>query len=241
MKKYIYLLMAALSITTLISCGSDGDLTDGEGNDGDTMVPAPTAANLIFPEDNTECNEGELVNETQSRVTFRWGESENTDVYTVTLTNMRSNGTRTVNATTNEAPITIDRGTPYQWSVTSTAEGTNETATSAVARFYNQGPGVANYAPFPPTAVNPAMGATVDIDMDGNVNLQWESSDIDGDLAGYEVFIGTQNPPAGSLGQLMESNRDANLQAGTTYFWSVNAMDHHGNIASSQVFQFRTR
>ena len=57
------------------------------------IINDPVAAILVFPEDNTECNEGTIINDTQSKVVFRWNTSEHTDAYEVVLTKTETDET----------------------------------------------------------------------------------------------------------------------------------------------------
>ncbi len=227
---------SVITLLLLAACG-------GESNTDSTppapVVATPSAATLVFPADNTECNEGVIssTDETKSAVTFQWNESENTDSYEVNLRNINTNTSTKSNSTTNESTITIDRGTPYEWFVVSKANGTNETASSAKAKFYNQGPGIENYAPFPAEAINPARGST--IASATTVNLQWAASDIDDDIVGYSVFFGTETNPTTELGTTEESNLDAPITSGATYYWSVITTDSQNNSSTSEIFEFR--
>jgi len=74
----------------MLSCGGGSDDTTSEPE----PVMPPLATTLIFPENNTECNEGEIISDTESRVTFRWNASEFTDSYIVHLTNLNTNVSR---------------------------------------------------------------------------------------------------------------------------------------------------
>ncbi|MFC2148549.1 hypothetical protein ACFLR9_08285 [Bacteroidota bacterium] len=227
---------SVLTLFLLLACGEIESISD------DTPPPpavaAPSAATLVFPADNTECNEGVIssIDETKSAVTFQWNASENTDTYEVNLRNINTNTSTKSNSTTNDATITIDRGTPYEWFVVSKANGTNETASSVKAKFYNQGPGIENYAPFPAEAINPARGAT--IASATSVNLQWAASDIDDDIVGYTVFFGTNTNPTAELGTTEESNLNAPITSGTKYYWSVITTDSQNNSSTSEVFEF---
>ena len=87
--KMIYVKLMLIGMF-LISCGGGGSGSSDNGPDP-VPVPAPLAATLIFPDNNTECNEGEVVNDTQSRVTFQWNASQNTDSYEVNLKNLNTN------------------------------------------------------------------------------------------------------------------------------------------------------
>ncbi|MEO0572732.1 MAG: hypothetical protein AAF039_13580 [Bacteroidota bacterium] len=246
MKRKYFLPILLISVFVIAACsGSDsGGNDDGPtppptgGNDDDPMVvPDPASANLIFPEDDTECNEGEPLSETESTVTFRWNMSANTDSYTVSLTNLSNGQSFNTVANANEAPITILRGTPYEWSVTSRANGTNVTAQSAVFRFYNEGPGVENYAPFPAEAINPTRGSTLSSNT-SSVLLEWSASDVDGDIENYQVFFGVQGNSV-SLGTTLDTSMEVNVTAGTTYEWSIVVIDSQENTSTSETFLFR--
>lgn len=217
----------------LVSCGGDDSPVPGE------QVPAPQAATLIFPDNNEECNEGENLSDEESRVTFRWNASQNTDSYTVNLVDLNTNAPSRAEATTNEVGIVIRRGTPYEWSVVSRAGGTSETATSATWRFYNQGPGVGNYAPFPAVAVSPARGATIDAS-GGMLRLEWEGNDVDGDIVEYEVFFGTDSNPRARIATTSETTVEVSVSADRVYYWRVLTRDAGGNTSWSEVFGFKT-
>ncbi len=235
---YILLLSALFA---MYSCGGGDDDGGGGGTDDPrpiAMVPDPEATTLVFPENNTECNEGVIISETRSQVTFRWGASNNTDSYEVTVRNLNTNQSFSVRSNTTEVDIAIDRGTPYEWFVVSNADGTNASATSSSFRFYNQGPGIVNYAPFPADVISPARGANL-TDVGGTVTLQWSGSDIDNDIATYEVFLGTDPAATASLGTTTDSTMDAAVNVGTIYYWTVISTDSQGNTSESEVFEFR--
>ena len=228
----------------LLSCGGSSGGDDSppmSGNDDEPEIPAPSSATLVFPEDETECNTGiiDSTDETLSTVTFEWNASTNTDSYTVTVTDLNTNSSVFSNSNTNSADITISRGTPYSWFVTSRAQGTNETANSATFRFYNEGPGIENYAPFPAEAVRPNPGANLTAST-SNVTLEWSSTDIDDDLSSYEVFLGLDSDTLTSLGETQENSfPNVSVTSGNTYFWRIISRDVQGNSSESQVFQFR--
>ncbi|MEC8831251.1 MAG: hypothetical protein VX772_02740, partial [Bacteroidota bacterium] len=200
-------------------------------------VPAPLAAALIFPDNNEECTEGVVVSESESQVTFQWGASENTDSYTLQLNNLETGETSNSNTSNTEIQITLNRGTAYSWSIVSRANGTNETATSGTWRFYNAGAPVENYAPFPAYDPYPQMGVAIDA---GDITLQWESSDLDGDTLSYVVYLDTVTPPTGQLGETDTNSYETNVQANNIYYWRVQTIDAAGNSTTSEVFEFRT-
>jgi len=221
----------------LVSCGG-GDSPPPEPPPPVVVTP-PSAATLVFPDNNTECNEGTVVNESQSTVLFQWNASQNTDTYEVNLRNLDNNNTAKTNASTNEALITLLRGTPYEWFVVSKANGTNVVATSASWKFYNQGPGVENYAPFPAEVVSPARGSSVGAT--GTITLEWTGSDVDNDLADYDIYFDTSSSPTTLLGTTEETSMDASITANTVYYWRVVSRDSQGNTSQSEIFEFRVQ
>ena len=231
-------ILGLITATTLLlaSCGG-GDSTPEPPPP--VVVTPPSAAALIFPDNNTECNEGTVLNANQSTVTFRWTAAENADTYEVNLKNLSNNNTAKTNANTNSATITLLRGTPYEWYVVSKANGTNETATSPTWKFYNEGPGLSNYAPFPAEAISPARGATVAATT--TITLEWSGSDVDNDLADFEVFFGTDPAALSSIGITTENTLDASIATGTVYYWRVLSRDSQGNTSQSEIFEFRVQ
>lgn len=230
----------ALTCTLIISCGGGGDdgpTTPTPPTPPDAVTP-PGISTLIFPDDDEECTEGEILNDTQSSVTFEWNASTNTDSYEINLTNLNTDATARIISSTNSTPITLLRGIPYEWFVISKASGTVETAQSVTWRFYNAGEGVSNYAPFPATAVAPARGLSVT--STGSIALEWSGSDVDNDITEYEVFFGINTLPATSIGITTETSISAEVIAGTTYYWRVITKDSGNNTSSSEIFEFKT-
>lgn len=233
--KSFYNTIIILSVLGFSSCGGSGEVGPSEPE----PIPNPLAATLLFPEDRKECTEGVVQSDTQSNVTFRWTASENTDSYEIKLTNLNTNIASTNTSTTNEKEISLQRGTPYEWLVISKANSTNETATSAIFRFYNQGVGIENYAPFPAEAVSPKRGST--IESATTVNLQWTGEDIDNDIENYEILFDTISTPVSSLGISTSNTTNAVIANGTVYYWQVITTDRAKNKSKSEVFQFRVK
>lgn len=238
--KYIYIVII---VSLILSCGGGDDGTSGPPTPPDVM--SPVATTLIFPEDDTVCNISEILSETQSRVTFQWNNSENTDSYELSIRNLNTGNiltsiTNNTGSNIIESPLIIQRGTPYEWSVISMAEGTTETATSQTFRFFNEGPGLESFAPFPAEAVLPIQGNTANIAAGNMVTLEWTTSDIDNDITDFEVFFDTANPPVNNAGQVTESTIDVAVELNQIYFWQIITRDSNGNSSNSPIFQFRT-
>lgn len=222
------------SVLFLLSCGGGGD---GDGGGDPDPVPAPSATSLIFPENNSECTEGEVISTNQSQVVFQWNASQNTDSYQVNLKNLNTGTTSVSSSLESSTPVSLLRGVPYEWFVVSRANGTTETASSPVWRFYNAGPGISNYAPFPVQAIAPSRGATLDATT--SVTLEWSGSDVDNDISSYTIAFGTQNPPPVIETGITTSTLLVDVQSGNTYYWEVSTIDSAENATSSELFIFR--
>ena len=241
-------LLFLFSCSLLLSCSSSGGGDDdrqqvqnpNNPNSGnpDNDVPSPKAATLIFPEHNTECNEGTNVTATTSDVNFQWNLAADTDSYDVYVENLNSGEVVMENTSEDNVTMTILRGTPFAWHVVSKASGTNATASSSVAQFYNAGAPVQNHAPFPATVVAPNMGESVD---HGVLLLEWASQDINEDIVEHEVFFGVDTPPDTMVGTTAERQWEVATAAQTTYYWQIITRDAEGNESSSQIFEFRTK
>jgi len=226
----------SLLCVLLIFTGCGG--SENGGGDIIDPVPPPKATTLVFPLQNSECNEGVILSETQSRVTFEWNTSEDTDSYTLVLTNLLDNTTKSTTTSNTTKDENILRGVPYSWYVTSKANGNSTTADSPSWRFYNAGVAVENYAPFPAELVSPVMGSLTTT----SATLEWIGSDLDNDIESYDVYLGTNNPPT----TLHENTNNttsntSSLNVDTVYYWSVTTKDGHGNNSQSPVFEFRTQ
>jgi len=234
--KYIYCII--LFNLLLISCGGGSD----NNTPIDPVAPVvldPEAASLIFPEDNTECNEG-VINtddETKSTVTFAWSAAENTDSYEIKIKNLDTGSITTATSNTNEKALSIKRGTPYEWYVISLANGTSTSATSDTWSFYNQGQGIENYAPFPASAISPQRGST--IANTTSTLLEWTASDVDNDIVSYEIIFDTIETPTNSLGITIENSIEVTITTGSTYYWKVVTRDSFDNTSNSELFEFR--
>ncbi|NAS31349.1 hypothetical protein GTQ40_10230 [Flavobacteriaceae bacterium R38] len=219
-----------------IACSGGGS---DDGAPPPTNVDSPTASTLIFPENNTECNEGVILSDTESAVVFRWNASDNTDSYQVSLRDLNSGNTRTLSSITNELEITILRGNPYAWSVTSRSNVSTQTAQSEEWKFYNAGIPVENFAPFPADLIHPEMGSSIDLPSGNQITLDWDGNDIDDDIQSYEILFGTENPPTDVEGTASDSDLTVNISSGEVYYWRVITIDSQGNSSTSEVFQFR--
>ena len=255
--KYSFLIGVMLF---LISCGGDNEVTfiepsnfenpDGENPDGenpdeqdsdeDIVINHPKSTILIFPENNKECTEGVTVNENESRILFEWNISENTDLYELNVQNLNTNIVSKIEVETNEAELTLEKGTPYKWHVTSKSNEENtEVATSEIWQFYNAGEGDINHVPFPADVVYPAIASKLE-NTTTNVVLEWSANDLDEDIVEYQLLFDTVNPPIVSLGTTTTSVKEVlDITTNTTYFWQIITKDSKNNSSNSEVFWFK--
>ena len=216
-------------LVLLISCGGD-----------DGPPPAPQGAQLVFPEENSECTTGTDINQNSTQITFRWMASNNTDRYTLSVVNLETNVPQNISTASTSASLTISKGTPYAWSVESRNAESEQVASSPTWLFYNAG-SQTTYAPFPAQLVNPRSGATVQKDLANEVLLEWSGADVDGDIESFELFFSESNPPTTSVGLTNATTMEfpVGVESGTVYYWQVVATDLQGNTSVSGVFDFR--
>lgn len=219
-----------------VSCSKD---TPGGGGGGTTPTPTaktPGKAVLTSPANNKTCEE---VN-TSGQVTFSWNASTDTDKYDLKITNLNTQGvTNQNNITTTSKAVTLTKGIPYSWSITSKNEGT-KTTTSDIWQFYLAGDGVVNYAPFPATAVSPSPGASV-ARTSGKVTVEWSGSDADDDTLTYTLEMDTTDGIQGTViaEDISASSVEVSVEADTVYYWRVISSDGQ-NTSTSIVYTFRT-
>jgi len=231
MKKRQYIIVAFISVF-LQSCGGGGDGPDP------VVVTPPSAASLVFPANNEECNTGTSVSISQSVVNFEWTVGANASSSEIVVKNLLTNAVSKTTSTSNQKEITILKNTPYKWWVISKSTESTETAKSAEWKFYNSGDAVITYAPFPAELVGPTNGSTVTT---ATTTLEWEGSDVDGDITSYDVYFGTVNPPNTLLENVVAPTKKIeNVEVSSNiYYWKVITKDGEGNSSTSQVFEFK--
>jgi hypothetical protein len=227
--KKIIPLFALLTIIA-ISCSTDED------ENTIVAIDLPSAAMLIFPDNNTECNEGVIVSDTETDVLFKWGETTNTSSYILTITNLNDATSQEIKTSSNEFLIRVLRGTPYSWIVRSKASIGNEMVDSETWKFYNAGLSEESHPPFPAEATSPQIGSSID---EGEVTLQWEATDVDNDIVSYTVLLGKTNSLDTEVGKPMTNSLKVTVTSGLVYYWKVITTDTRGNESHSQIFQFR--
>ncbi|MCM4167315.1 hypothetical protein KCTC52924_02898 [Arenibacter antarcticus] len=224
------LIIPIVFILLIISCDSNNDeITNIE--------PTPGKAQLIFPENASECIEGEILSETQSEVLFQWTESENTNGYQVNLTNIITKNTKEYSTENNKLSIQIERGTPYSWQVIS--KSNSMSTKSETWSFYNAGNNIKYYIPFPAENISPINAAKLPSNQT-TINLEWNASDLDSDIVEYDINFGESNSPAIYKAQIKETTlNNVPVSTGKAYYWSITTRDAVGNESLSGTFMFQ--
>ena len=162
------------------------------------LFPHLCSATLSLPENNKVCETGTNASTTQSTILFQWVAATNATAYDLRITNSDTQGVTLINNIEGtQREVTLEKGMPYAWQITSKATGTNETAQSPAWKFYLAGDGVENYAPFPADLLSPASGGTVSVSESGKISLSWSGEDPDGWIAGANCDKCLRNQPRG--------------------------------------------
>ena len=203
----------------------------------------PVSADLLLPSNGENCNTGNSVNSNQATVEFTWSEAPNTDSYFLEVTNAQTNKkTKLASIPMPSATLTLEKGYPYEWFVTSISNDfPTERPQSDTWRFYLQGDGESNSAPFTADLISPASGEAVQL-TDGSFNFVWSGQDPDGDSLLYTLYLdtidGLQTPPESQI-DITSTNFEIDLELDKVYYWSVLSRDSKNNTSHSQVHSFR--
>jgi len=215
-----------------IGCKRDLDLLQ-------VVLSPPSKVELVFPENNSECTAGIIISQTESEVVFDWSDANFGDGYIVHLTNLSTNQEQVFESESSSLPIIMQRGTPYQWYVETFLIDSNQVTSSNVESFYNAGPGIQSFIPFPASAVFPRNGELVDSSM-GTITMEWESSDLDEDVVEYDLYFDVNQDPVLFSQGLQTNSTNIDIDSDEIYFWKVITRDARGNESSSRVFSFET-
>ncbi len=232
MKRIIYILW---SVVLILGCSnaSDDNPENGGGNGGNQDTP--TGVVLVFPHEDSLCNEGTNPTPTESTVFFEWEPNNNAASYTLTIENLSSGNIIQYETVDFIYSVTIQRAVAFRWFVEYNYQ--DETKVSAIWNFYNAGPGVENYAPFPAEIISPTMAQT--FTATNSVTLEWSGSDVDDDIVDYDVYFGTNNVPSINSTDISANQLTVSVVPGSIYYWNIVTKDTAGNSSESGVHQFR--
>jgi hypothetical protein len=216
-------LISLFCLVLLTSCGG----SDSSAPTPTPIVNTPGKSVLISPVNNTTCEPGTNTTTTQSTVVFSWNSASDTETYDLKITTTTKN-------------VTLTRGIPYSWTITSKNKGTTTTV-SDTWKFYLAGNGVTNYAPFPASAVSPLPGVFV-TPVNGKVTLTWETSDVEGSALTYILYFDTvdgKQTPLEANKNLTAKSKEVAVNSNTVYYWRVVTSDGT-NTSTSVVYTFKT-
>jgi hypothetical protein len=196
---------------------------------------APSKAFLVAPAKDAPCTTGANATATQSAVSFNWQKADNADSYEIDIKNLLTGDIQSQPTSAAQVSVTLSLNTPYSWYIVSKSNTSAQTAQSDTWKFYNSGPGVTSYAPFPADLVSPALGDAV---TKGTVTLKWSGSDADNDIVSYDVYFGSAQPVTLFKNDVTVQHIDVQVSGSTTYYWKIVTKDSKGNSSISGTFHF---
>ncbi|HWD87510.1 MAG TPA: hypothetical protein VG367_05240 [Mucilaginibacter sp.] len=231
MKPRILLLVVAAALW-IQSCGG--------GSKHNDVQPAPAQATLESPAQNAVCISGAIVSSTQSAVTFSWAAAANASSYDLVLKNLLTATSTTQSTNSTTLTININQNTPYSWYIVSKSAG--GIVASDTWKFYNSGPGMIIYPPYPAEITTPTFGQSVTASS-GTVNLAWTGSSVTpGTIVNYDVYFGSSTTPLLLQSEVTTSYLNGvAVTSGTTYYWKVITRDSAGNTSDSGVYWFSVK
>ena len=205
-------------------------------------LPTPQSVELVFPQNNMQCNIPSDSTDNDGTVLFEWKQSENTDYYEIDVINLLTQ--ELYKDTTSEVsiPLVLTRATPYEWYVVARSFTLSDTAVSEKWYFYNAGIAIESHIPFPAQIISPKMSEQIVVSGDSLVSLIWSGKDLDNDISFYNVYFGTDKEPP-----IYMSNTTDTVVSGIKvsknyiYFWEIETFDNDGNASKSGVFQFKVK
>ncbi len=205
------------------SCGGKDD---NNNNPPEETEKELGAFNLVFPENNLICTEGEDNGTDGVSIEFQWSGSTNATSYEVKITNQETNSTDSRTVTTTSLAVGLPKGTQFSWAVTAILG--SKTLVSDSWNFYSEGTSTENFAPFP---------AEIGVSDNGNgtVTVSWVGEDLDDDLENYDVYIGSGETLELILENTTLLNTTYNITAGQQYAIKVISKDSNNNSSTSET------
>ncbi|RRN78150.1 hypothetical protein EIM50_16005 [Pseudoxanthomonas sp. SGD-10] len=230
MKSLFYITLLAVIVSSACKKSKDEGNIDPQKNE-------PQKAVLVSPVKDEACLDGTSVSDNQSKVNFSWRSAQNSDSYELVVKNLLNNQVVREQVSGLNKELTLAKNTPYSWYIVSKANGSDKVAESEVWRFYNAGLGISQYAPFPAQIISPAIGQVLPSNQN-KITLQWSGKDVDNDITGYDVYIGTTPQLELTKSNVTNSSFEVSVQPNTVYRWKVITKDSKGNTSDSGIYQF---
>lgn len=229
----LFLLIILGAIT--VSCSKDDDTEM-------IIDTVPGSANLVLPEDNSQCEVGDVV-ANMAEVAFEWTEASDAKRYDLVITNLETQEVvQRPNLMETSLVVRLERGNPYSWQIIAKNDG-EETTASDSHKFYVAGEPGSNNVPFPASLISPESGAIV-APVDGRITLEWDaaSTDTDGDDLTYTLFVDQvdgQQEPLDEWKNLTDTSMQIDVEANSVYYWHIETSDGK-NTAISNTYSFKT-
>ena len=232
MKKSLFIFV----LTMLFSCSKGSD------SPKEVLPLNPSAPILVYPNNNEPCLDAVSLNDSQSQIAFNWNQSDNTDNYTLVITNLSTNDTQEIPVSFPPYTATLSKAEPFGWKVIANGETGSTPAESDRWKFYLSGGTQTSYAPFPAELLTPQASSTVSANNDGEITLSWIATDVDSDIATYTLFMDTDDAST-EVTQLAYANENmqynVSVESNQTYRWRVVTLDQTGNTSDSGIYGFR--
>nr|WP_294949607.1 hypothetical protein [uncultured Mucilaginibacter sp.] len=229
MKAKVYL--ALMVVLFIGACGKGG-------SPGPGPKPAETIEiNLTSPAQNELCTTGQIISDSQSKITFNWQAVSGASSYIVVIEDLLSHDATFDTVSTTSSSRILKRNNPYSWRVVSKIA--SNIAQSKAWRFYNAGVVTTGYAPYPAVAYSPFQGENVY--NTSTLYLQWQGNAVDNNIKNYDVYFGTTTSPPLYLKETNATSTNSITVDKTTYYWKVITRDTNGNTSESQLYQFTVK
>ena len=198
---------------------------------------APTIPTLVAPTNNKLCIDNSVI--------FQWDVSKDSNkdpiIYQIQVaTDIQfAQIVRTIEGSSNSQTITLDKGIAYYWRVKATDSKNLSSNYSSTFNFYTEGVATGNHLPFSPELVQPTLNSLIN---PATSTLKWNGKDVDvSDALVYDVYFGTDNPPATKVGTNITTNTfDVSIATLKNYYWKVIVKDNKGGEAIGQIWNFST-
>jgi fibronectin type 3 domain-containing protein len=164
----------------------------------------------------------------QSRIDLSWTAS--TDNVGVTGYRIYRNGSSTPldsvgGSTTTYSDTSVSPATQYTYTVTAIDAAGNESVASDPATALSSD----TVPPQPPTTV------TATAVSDTQINLSWSGATDNIGVTGYQIFRNGSATPIATVGASPTSYSDTGLTGGTTYSYTIKAVDAAGNVSDASA------
>jgi len=225
---------SSLVMLFMVACSKDNP--EPTPNPPTPTINAPGKATLKSPANNQACEELNSA----GQVSFSWEASSDTKRYDLTITNLNTQGVSNQNnITATSTAVSLAKGVPYSWSVTSRNDG-SQSSTSTTWQFYLAGDGEVNYAPFPATVISPIPGNVIEPTND-LITLSWSGVDPDQEPLTYTIELDTIDGLQGIavIENTADTSTQLSLEADTIYYWRIISSDGT-NSSTSIVYSFKT-